>query len=312
MPRVLSLFLAVLFLTGCGGVIQAVRETPAAEAIGLGPQMPCTVSRREARGLAGAYARTTLPTGRAQSFFVTGRGRSSDAPTRLHFTDTSIGRFSPTSDGSGLSGGLNSRLLPKDGFGSTPPAPGAPRVFALGYQQGTISYVGTLVLGESPSTQELALASNRTFKGQAQLHLTGQSTDGNTLTDGPYNASFSLSTNMLSGQSVFVLEGLNADAQAVLGFSSVTWRQLSSCGARLVSSGQGLLSIEPAANTADSPFHGPLSTAISEGTLGAVFEGVQFAGQQRPAAPSYAGGVILIFAGDFVLRGVFLSDPAAS
>ena len=290
---------------GCGGSIESTRETAVAEMLGLGIEKPCKISRREGRRLAGVYARTTAPSGRTEPFFLSGTKSRTGLPRSLRFEKTTIRRLASRDKEHGLSGGYNSRLLIKDSFAQSG---SPPSVFTLAYERKSINYVGTLVIGQSPSAQELNLARSSTFHGAVELHLMNSAEKGIAEgTGGPYKALFSLQTNIQTGRSTFLLTDIAESGAQRIGFSGLVWDQLYLCCARIASSGQGAIELRGEQQLKDDT-SGPFEVAIAEDAIDAVFEAVQFAPAQRPGAPNRIGGVFLIYVKDLILKAVFLSD----
>ena len=295
----------VLLASGCGASIENARETPVAEALGIGIDRPCEISRAKGVTWQGFMHAQPSPQEELSRSFISGKKSRNGLPRLLRFEETTIRRLTNREDARGLSGGHNSKLLIKDGF-VQPGFP--PSVFALAYQRKDISYVGPLVVGQSPSEQELDLATEAArLEVMLSCTLWMFQKQGLLMKQAHTKRDFHYRQIYIRVGNTFLLTDILDDGALTLGFSGLAWDQLYSCAARIVSSGQGGIELRNQ-RVLENDQPGPFETAISEGAIDAVFEAVLFAPMQRPAAPNRVGGVFLVYAGDLILRAVFLSD----
>lgn len=296
----LALSLALsLALAGCGA-FDGVKNASIAELVGLADGQPCTISQSEGQQLTGAYLRR--PGIEAQShdvLYVSGKPNRAGQPGLLAVDDRSLRGLGGDPQGEkGLTGSNRSsaRLLP--GFA---PGAGLPNVYALSYHADHLGYAGTLVIGHSPAQQEIPTSGATSFRGRIVLDLSDPAGAGQMGGQGAVQAvgSFTMTVGYAAQRA-----RLEVDLhEGGLPFTRLSWDNLYLCGGRVVSSGQGQVTVSDRAGRSLPPFQSGAGPA----RLTSRLEASLFAPQTRPAPPFGLGGVLSVKSDLGAITGVFLS-----
>lgn len=290
-----ALLAALVFgLPGCAvvdGVKNAMKDAAK-------PDEPsCEMAPREERQIAGAYLRWPATDALSHDVVhVTGRESRAGLPQTLDLAGTHLDRIGGADARTrGLSGTSRSVLKLRPGFSA---AGALPNVFDLTYRGGDMDYAGVMVAGASPGAEEIPTGGGASFSGRVQLGL------GPALAGGASAQAmgrFTLTVGYGSKRA-----GLRIDLSGgALPFARLDWSNLYLCGARLVSSGQGEVSVTDASGASAPPF----ARAGQPVPLLSRFDAVLIAPDARPAPPAGIGGVFLIQSDLGTITGVFLSDP---
>ncbi|PUB17385.1 hypothetical protein [Yoonia sediminilitoris] len=281
--------------------IEAAQATPALELIGLGPELPCDVDRYDARRLSGTYYRVADGSVGGEVLFVTGRldlfTRSS--PRSIILDDSSVWPISEGADGA-LSTFWGSTASPirslKDGTD-------LPLAYTLSYRANAVDYTGPMVVGIPPRQEEIPKTGTSIMSGLVELSQTTFSETG-APSISKATGRFELRIGYRSGRATFTLENIASTQGAPLSFAKLTWNRLALCGARLVSSGQGLVR-KTDRDGKLLPLFGP----DADPAAGALqFQSSMFAGDTRPGPPGGVGGIFTLESDASALTGVFLSQ----
>ncbi|WP_300056535.1 hypothetical protein [uncultured Roseobacter sp.] len=293
----MSAYLAFGLLAGCGAV-EAVQTSKTFELLGLAPDDPCVVTRREGKRLAGSYLRQASASEGSEVFFVTGKSSRQGLPRNLEFNDLTVRRIRPTGEGP-LEGARRSVATPIQGIGVSGALPAA---YTLAYRAERIDYEGPVVVGPSPTGFEIPTTGQVVYEGDVQLTLTTATAEGTTET--VQLAKFITEIGYGSQQARFSIDTSGAG----LPFDGVQWSRLGICGTRVTSSGQGQVLFVAADGSRTVPFQaGRDATPIR-----ALLESSQFASEDRPGPPDSYGGTFVI-AGDIgTLTGVFIATQSKS
>ncbi len=286
-------------LAGCG-VVDKVRKSAAFELIGLAPDEPCVISNLESRRLTGAYLRRTEPVTAYQTFFVAGKNNREGVLRKIWFDETAIRRFSGDDEGI-LRGGRGSEATPLAGLSEGNTLPGA---YSVSYSAKKIDFSGPLVLGPSPKATEFPSTGQAVFKGPVKMTLT-RIDDSGAETVSDVAGRFSAAVGYGSGRTTLVIADMQVTSGPALPFKSLTWSRLGLCGSRVVSSGQGVVTLVNDTGQRVAPFGPPNPESA---LIKSSFEASHFAATERPAPPAGFGGVFAIQGDTGTLTGVFLSD----
>ncbi len=297
MRLLLAAPLAFGLLAGCGAV-EAVQTSKTFELLGLAPDDPCVVTRREGKRLAGSYLRQVSASEGGDVFFVAGKTSRQGLPRNLEFNDLTVRRIRPTGEGP-LEGARRSVATPISGLGIAGELPAA---YTLSYRAERIDYDGPVVVGPSPTGFEIPTTGQVIYEGDVQLTLTAATEDGTTET--VTLAKFIAEIGYGSQQARFSIDTSGAG----LPFDGVQWSRLGICGTRVTSSGQGqVLFLQP-----DGARLVPFQGGRDATPIRALLESSQFASDDRPGPPDSYGGTFVI-AGDIgTLTGVFIATQSKS
>ncbi len=300
---VFAVSFATVAASGCGAVqdtIDALRATTPAEVIGLGPDLPCDVDRFEARRMTGAYLQIVKGSLGGTTFPVTGRAKPSTAPLPRNLTidDSKIRALGADATGT-LSGRRQSSATPISALNTQKTLPLA---YELSYRAGGVDFSGPLVVGIPPGQDDIPLLGQAFRSGSVLVTYTSVSDDG-TITITEAAGDFTMQVGYGSGRASMVAGGFTVTEGTALPFAGLRWTQLGLCGARIVSSGQGIVSLIDA-DGARIPTLGPDADPTA-GTL--VLESSQFVTSETTSGPSQVGGVFAIQGDAISLTGVFLS-----
>ncbi len=299
----LPLTLSLIALGGCEqieGAVTAIRETTPFEIIGLGPDLPCDVDRFEARRMTGAYLQQVAGSRGGTTFAVTGRVRDSSAPLprNLGIDDSKIRGISAAADGS-LSGWRQSTATPIDALNTRDALPLA---YDLSYQADGVTYEGPLVVGLPPVQEEFPLLGQATRSGGILITYTATGDDGQPIVT-EASGDFSMQIGYGSGRATLRAGAFQVTSGPQLPFAAMRWTQLGLCGARIVSSGQGIVSL-----TDQDGGRIPTLGRDADPTAGTlVLESSQFAASSTTNGPTDIGGVFAIQGDASSITAVFLS-----
>ncbi len=301
--RLISLVACTGLLLGCDavqGAVDAARDTTAAEVIGLGPDLPCDVDRFEAKRMAGTYLRTANDTLGGTIIAVSGRARGGNAPLprNLAVDDRKIRGLDASALGE-LSGRKNSTATPIAALNTRATLPLA---YDLRYQADGVAYSGPLVVGIPPLQDDIPLLGQALRMGAVAITYTAASDDG-AVTTTQATGDFAMRLGFGSQRATFSISNLRIESGPALPFARLRWTRLGLCGARVVSSGQGVVSMYDH-DDGRIPTFGP-NAVPSEGVL--VFQATQFAADPSAPGPSDLGGVLAIQGDASSLTAVFLS-----
>ena len=286
-------YLLVTALAG-GGAVEAVQTSKTFELLGLAPDEPCVVTRREGKRLAGSYLRQPVASEGSDVFFVTGKTSRKGLPRNLVFNDQTLRRIRPQEDGT-LDGSRRSVATPIDGLGIDGQLPAA---YTMKYRAERIDYDGPVVVGPSPTGFEIPTTGRVVYSGKVRLTLTTSPADAAPVTTVKM-ADFTADIGYGSHQAQFIVDA----GAAGLPFDGIQWTRLGLCGTRVTSSGQGQVFFAQKDGARQIPFQaGREATPIR-----ALLESSQFASADRPGPPDSFGGTFII-AGDIgTLSGVFIA-----
>lgn len=296
--KVAFAYLLAGVLAGCGAA-EAVQNSKTFELLGLAPDDPCVVTKREGRRLAGSYLRQVAASQGSDVFFVTGKTSRKGLPRNLVFNDQTLRRIRPTEDGP-LEGARRSVATPIAGLGTEGQLPAA---YTMAYRAERINYTGPVVVGPSPTGFEIPTTGRAIYSGDVQLTLTTSPAEGAPVTTVKM-ARFTADIGYGSQQARFSVDA----AGAGLPFDGVQWSRLGLCGTRVTSSGQGqVLFVQP-----DGARLVPFQAGRAASPIRALLESSQFASADRPGPPDSFGGTFVI-AGDVgTLSGVFIATQPES
>lgn len=286
-------YLLVFALAGCGAV-EAVQNSKAFELLGLAPDDPCVVTKREGRRLAGSYLRQPAADDGSDLFFVTGQTSRKSLPRNLVFYDQTLRRIRPQEDGT-LDGARRSVATPIAGLGAKGQLPAA---YTMRYRAEGIDYDGPVVVGQSPTGFEIPTTGRVVYAGQVQLTLTTSPTDKAPVTT-VRMAAFTADIGYGSQQAQFTVDA----SAAGLPFEGVQWTRLGLCGTRVTSSGQGQVFFTQKDGSRQIPFQ----TGRAVTPIRALLESSQFASADPGGAPDSFGGTFIIAGDAGTLSGVFIA-----
>lgn len=296
--RVLGIYLSLCLLSGCGAV-EAVQTSKTFELLGLAPDEPCVVTKREGRRLAGAYLRQPTASAGSDVFFVTGKASRKGLPRNLEFNDLTVRRIRPTDDGP-LEGARRSVATPIKGLGV---ANALPAAYDMTYRAERIDYEGPVVVGPSPTGFEIPTTGQVIYEGAVQLTLTSASENGAPV-ETVKIASFTATVGYGSQQARFAVDASGTG----LPFEGVQWSRLGICGSRVTSSGQGQVFFVQGDGSRQIPFQ--VGRTVTP--LRALLESSQFASEDRPGPPDSYGGTFAISGDVGTLVGVFIATEQTS
>lgn len=291
--RVVGACLCLSLLSGCGAV-EAVQTSKTFELLGLAPDEPCVVTKREGRRLVGSYLRQPTASAGSDVFFVTGKESRKGLPRNLEFNDQTVRRIRPTDDGP-LEGARRSVATPIKGLGA---AGALPAAYNITYRSERIDYEGPAVVGPSPTGFEIPTTGQVIYEGNVQLTLTAASDEGAPVTTVKM-AKFTANIGYGSQQARFKVDASGTG----LPFEGVQWSRLGICGSRITSSGQGqVFFVQP-----DGSRLVPFQAGREVTPLRALLESSQFASGDRPGPPDSFGGTFVISGDVGTLAGVFIA-----
>ncbi|MGC3939752.1 hypothetical protein ACOTTU_18250 [Roseobacter sp. EG26] len=280
-------------LVACGAV-EAVQTSKTFELLGLAPDEPCVVTKREGRRLAGSYLRQVAASEGSDVFFVTGKTSRKGLPRNLNFSDLTVRRIRPTDDGP-LEGSRRSVAKPIEGLGVDGQLPAA---YTMSYRAERIDYEGPVVVGPSPTGFEIPTSGRIVYSGDVQLTLATSPGDGAT----SYKTEMAKFTAIIgygSQQASFKIDTSGTD----LPFAGVQWSRLGICGTRVTSSGMGqVLFVQP-----DGGRQVPFQSGRDQTPIRALLESSQFAREDRPGPPDSFGGTFIVAGDTGTLTGVFIA-----
>jgi hypothetical protein len=250
--------------------------------------------------MTGAYLQVVEGSMGGTTFAVTGRARPSTAPLprNLAIDDSKIRAIAANEDGT-LSGWSKSSALPIEDLNTRDSLPLA---YNLSYRADGVNYSGPLVVGLPPIQDSIPKLGRATRAGAIEITYTSVGDDGQpaiTTATGDFN----LQIGYGSGRAVLTANAFNVTSGAPLPFGGMRWTQLGLCGARIVSSGQGVVSLFDSSG-ARIPTLGAAADPTA-GTL--VLESSQFAGSSTNDGPTDVGGVFAIQSDASSITAVFLS-----
>lgn len=299
----IPLTLSLIALGGCEGIedaVNKVRDTAPLELIGLGPDLPCDVDRFEARRMTGAYLQVVDGSLGGTTFAISGRVGPSTAPLprNLAINDSRI--WGVRADDAGdLSGWRQSTATPITALNTRDTLPLA---YDLSYRVDGVTVSGPLVAGIPPVQDVIPLLGQARRAGGIVLTYTTVGDDGTpAITEA--TGDFAMQIGYGSGRATFTASGFQVTSGPQMPFASIRWTQLGLCGARIVSSGQGIVSLFDS-DGGRVPTLGP-GADPSAGSL--VLESSQFAASETDDGPTDVGGVIAIQADTSSITAVFLS-----
>jgi len=292
---------AAVTVSGCDLVAEKAfdefQKTEAAQLVGLAPDEPCVLTRREGKRLAGAYLRQPVAALGFDPVFIDGRVNRKRLARNIQFDDTALRRLRPQDD-DGFAGSRKSVAIPRAGFGRNDQLPS---VFDLTYRTKKVNYEGPLVVGPGAAAPEIPSSGTAVFTGRVELDLLRFSEDGE-LTKRKATGQFRFEAGYGSGRGTLAISDLSGD----LGFTELTWTRLFLCGTRFVSSGQGEVRVSSGKRSSY-----PFQTGREPVPLRSIFEASQFAAVDRPGPPLWFGGVLLVESDAGTISAVFLSDDPA-
>lgn len=299
----IPLTLSLIVLGGCEDIeaaVNKVRDTAPLELIGLGPDLPCDVDRFEARRMTGAYLQVVDGSVGGITFAISGRVGPSKAPLprNLAIDDSRIWAVRADSDGD-LSGWRQSTATPITALNTRDTLPLA---YDLGYRVDGVTVSGPLVAGLPPVQDEIPLLGQATRAGGIVLTYTTLDDNGAPVVT-EATGDFAMRIGYGSGRATFSANGFQVTSGPQMPFASMRWTQLGLCGARIVSSGQGIVSL------VDSDGRRiPTLGSDADPTAGTlVLESSQFAAGNADNGPTDVGGVLAIQADTSSITAVFLS-----
>ncbi len=283
----------LLGLPGCAvvdGVKNAMKDAAK-------PDEPsCDLLPFEKGQISAAYLRWPSADARSHDVLhVTGRESRASLPQTLDLGGTHLDRISGADVRErGLRGTNRSTLKLRPGFAS-----GAklPNVYDLGYREGEMDYAGVMVAGASPGAEEIPSGGAASYSGRVVVGL-GPALSGGSSAQA--EGRFTLTVGYGTQRAVLRIDLTGG----TLPFARLDWSNLYLCGTRLVSSGQGEVSVTDATGATAPPF----GTASQPVPILSRFDVTLIAPVQRPAPPQGIGGVFLIQSDLGTLTGVFLSD----
>lgn len=263
--------------------------------MGLAEDEPCVLTRREGRGLAGAYLRR--PEVDAQNYdvvFVSGKESRADLPRSLVLDDRTLRRLGGDL-AAGLRGSSRSTVRQQPGFSS---GGQMPNVYDLGYRAAGVDYGGTLVVGPSPAGDEIPTSGAASYSGRIVVELGTPASGGDAAAQAV--GRFTLSAGYGTRRANLTVDVPSGG----LPFTQLSWTNLYLCGARFVSSGQGQVMV----TSRDGARAAPFQTGSEPVELQSRLEAVLVAPDNRPAPPQGVGGVFAVQSDLGSITGVFLSD----
>jgi hypothetical protein len=304
-PVLILAILAMLALPGCKSVLEGaaegLAESKLVDFLGLGPSLPCELSPREGRRMTGAFLRTPVAAPGAEALYVTGRPSRVPLPRNISVDETGIRRISPEDDGR-LEGSRRSELVPVSGFGSAERLPAA---YDVRYRAEKVDFAGALVLGLSPTAIEIPGQGNLTAEGPIRVLWSVVGPDG-AVRVSEARGRFRAAVGFGSGRTEFSAWGFSTLSGPAIPFASLRWTRLGLCGPRVVSSGQGLLTLFDGAGKRVPLFGADAAPGSS------IFESSLFARELRPGPPTGLGGVLAVTGDTGTLTGVFLAGAATA
>ena len=299
--------LMAVLLSGCAvvegavGLVEKVRSNPQLETIGLGINEPCDTNRSEARRIAGAYLQTISGTPGGTTFSVTGKARKpTTAPLPQNIAiDDSVLRSIAADENGLLKGWRRSTALPIAALNTRQTLPLA---YTLSYRAEGNDFTGPLVVGIPPLQETVPKLGLASYAGAVTLSYTAVDASGTSaVTEAVGN--FTMQVGYGSGRAEFRAGDFSVTSGPALPFARLRWTRLGLCGARLVSTGQGVVSLYDAAGTR-IPTLGPGADPTA-GVL--LFESSQFAPGANADGPIAVGGVFAVQGDAVSLTGAFLS-----
>lgn len=212
----------ILALSGCGAV---------SGLFGGGDPEVCTVAPGDAGDLVGTYLRRALGNPTFTALPVSGRLRGDGSARRLSFDDIGLRLGSPAADGS-QSGRRRSTATPLDALTAVT---ADARAVTLNYSRKGVSYQGALAYGALPAVSTIPGTGRAVFEGRVQMTLTGGPAGSGVSDERSVTGTMSIVVGYASRRADLRIDGISGGA----GFSSIVWQNLSLCGARLASAGQG-------------------------------------------------------------------------
>lgn len=292
----------LVVLAGCG-VVKKVQAIPVVERLGLGQDIPCDIDLYEQRRMAGAFLQSPVGTPGGALQYVTGRPSKAPLPRKLVLEESKIKRLSPQEqDGETvLKGSKKATAEPIAGMGEKDLLPQA---YQLSYRAVKVDYKGPLVVGQSPTAQEIPQSGQAAMSGPVKISFTSTDADGVASTT-EATGTFRLVIGYGTGRAAFSASDFTVDSGPALPFAKISWSRLGICAPRIVSSGQG--------GTSFTAADGRRVALIDPGTDPAAtmaFESSQFAASERPGPPGSVGGVFAIQGNAASVTGVFLSKDS--
>ena len=290
----------VLTLSGCG-LAKKVQSIPLVEKLGLGEEVPCDINLYQQRRMTGAYLQSAVGTPGGTTQYVTGRASRVPLPRNLILEDGKIKRLSRREqDGETvLKGSKRAVAEPISGMGS---GDALPQAYDLSYRLQKVDYKGPLVVGQSPTAQEMPGSGQARMSGPVRITFTSTDTEGSTATTEATGV-FTMLIGYGTGRASFSASAFEVKSGPALPFARLSWSRLGLCAPRVVSSGQG--------GTSFFDSDGGRVALLDPGTEPAAlmaFESSQFAASDRPAPPGAVGGVFAIQGNAASITGVFLSE----
>lgn len=294
-----ALFGALVVLAGCG-VVKKVQSIPLVERLGLGVDVPCDINLYQQRRMAGAFLQSPVGTPGGTLQYVTGKPSKAPLPRRLVLEDSKIKRLSSTTldDETVLKGSRKAIAEPIAGLGKKDVLPQA---YQLSYRAVRVDYKGPLVVGLSPTAQEIPQSGQAAMSGPVKIVFTSTDAEG-TSTTTMATGTFTLLIGYGTGRAAFSVQDFTVDDGPELPFAKMSWSRLGICAPRIVSSGQGGTSFQSSDGGRVALIDPSTSPAATM-----AFESSQFAADERPAPPGSVGGVFAIQGNTASITGVFLS-----
>lgn len=286
---------------GAMGMVTQIQENPVIETIGLGVNEPCDVNRSDARRVAGAYLRTVDGTPGGETFSITGRASkptTAPLPRNIAVDDRVLRSMAAADDGT-LTGWRRSIAVPIADLNTRDVLPLA---YTLSYRAAGNDYTGPLVAGIPPLQETVPKLGRAAYDGPVQLTYRAVDDAGNTAITQALGR-FTMQVGYGSGRANFAASDFTVTSGPALPFARMGWTRLGLCGARLVSSGQGVVSLFDA-DDVRIPTLGPDADPTA-GVL--LFESSQFAAGANADGPVAVGGVFAVQGDAVSLTGVFLS-----
>ncbi len=273
------------------------------ERLGLGEDIPCDIDLYEQRRMAGAFLQSPVGTPGGVLQYVTGKPSKKPLPRKLVLEESKIKRLSPKEqDGDTvLEGSKKATAEPIAGMGEKDTLPQA---YQLSYRAVKVDYKGPLVVGLSPTAQEIPQSGQAAMSGPVKISFTSVDAQGASTTT-EATGTFQLLIGYGTGRAAFSASDFTVDSGPDLPFAKISWSRLGICAPRIVSSGQG--------GTSFSSADGGRVALIDPGTEPAAmmaFESSQFAASERPGPPGSVGGVFAIQGNAAAVVGVFLSNDS--
>ena len=295
---------AMALLAALTGACTVVDKTKVAlETIGLGERIPCDTDRADARRLAGAYLRTISGTPGGETFTVSGRTRdpsTAPLPRNIAIADSVLRRISVGDDGT-LTGWRQSSATPIAALNDDRTT--LPLAYTLSFSSDGTDFTGPLVAGLPPLQETVPTLGQAVYTGAIIVTQTSVDADGTT-TVTEATGSFTMQIGYGSGRADFSARDFTVTRGPALPFANMRWTRLGTCGARLISSGQGVVSLYDA-SARRVPTLGPGADPTA-GIL--LFEASQFAPTAN-SGPFAVGGVLAIQGDTSSLTAAFLSRP---